>query len=133
MLVFNSRAEILKSTLKFPSIVKSSNRRRLERLLGVEAMMPSLQDPERFNFWLGSLSNRRPHERLDLQPLRDTREVLHFSPLFTLGISGACRDGLRNFVSWGHSVKVAAATMEDLGLQGLVGKRVKEEQGCQVQ
>ncbi|CAL2244037.1 unnamed protein product [Prunus armeniaca] len=36
--------------------------------------MPSLQDPEHFCFWLASLSNRRPHERLDLLRLRDTRE-----------------------------------------------------------
>ncbi|CAL2244046.1 unnamed protein product [Prunus armeniaca] len=51
-----------------------TNRRRLERLLGVELLMPSLQDPEHFCFWLASLSNRRPHERLDLLRLRDTRE-----------------------------------------------------------
>ncbi|CAL8159680.1 unnamed protein product [Prunus armeniaca] len=35
----------------------SLDRRGLERLLGVEAMMPSLQDPERFNLW-GAKVNR---------------------------------------------------------------------------
>ncbi|CAL2262633.1 unnamed protein product [Prunus armeniaca] len=34
-----------------------TDRRGLERLLGVEAMMPSLQDPERFNLW-GAKVNR---------------------------------------------------------------------------
>ncbi|CAL8155337.1 unnamed protein product [Prunus armeniaca] len=44
------RGRDFESTLKFPSIVKSSNRRQLERLLGGEAMMPSPQDPERFSY-----------------------------------------------------------------------------------
>ncbi|CAL8159678.1 unnamed protein product [Prunus armeniaca] len=34
-----------------------TDRRGLERLLSVEAMMPSLQDPERFNLW-GAKVNR---------------------------------------------------------------------------
>ncbi|CAL8104533.1 unnamed protein product [Prunus armeniaca] len=37
-------------------------------------MMHSPQDLERFSLWLASLSNRRPHERLDLLRLRATRE-----------------------------------------------------------
>ncbi|CAL2257897.1 unnamed protein product [Prunus armeniaca] len=44
------RGRDFESTLKFLSIVKSSNRRQLERLLGGEAMMPSPQDPERFSY-----------------------------------------------------------------------------------
>ncbi|CAL9027996.1 unnamed protein product, partial [Prunus brigantina] len=38
---------------------------------------------------LASLLNRCPPKRLDLLRMRDTREVLHFSPLLTLGISTA--------------------------------------------
>ncbi|MBA0548187.1 hypothetical protein Golob_019298, partial [Gossypium lobatum] len=35
-------------------------------------MMPNPQDPERFSFWLATLSNRRPSERLELLRIRDT-------------------------------------------------------------
>ncbi|XP_023003950.1 probable receptor-like protein kinase At5g61350 [Cucurbita maxima] len=45
-----------------------------DRLLNVEAMMPSSRDPERFSFWLATLSNRRPLERLELLRMTDTRE-----------------------------------------------------------
>ncbi|KAG5032184.1 hypothetical protein JHK85_016166 [Glycine max] len=55
--------------------------RKLERLASVEVMMPSPKDPERFSFWLATLSNRRPAERLDLLRIRDTAETLHL-PLF---------------------------------------------------
>ncbi|XP_042948271.1 uncharacterized protein LOC122281084 isoform X2 [Carya illinoinensis] len=48
---------------------------RLERLRNVEAMMPAPQDPEHFSFWLATLANRRPQERLELLRIRDTREV----------------------------------------------------------
>ncbi|KAG5019861.1 hypothetical protein JHK87_015716 [Glycine soja] len=49
--------------------------RKLERLASVEVMMPSPKDPERFSFWLATLSNRRPAERLDLLRIRDTAET----------------------------------------------------------
>ncbi|KAF5734678.1 receptor-like protein kinase [Tripterygium wilfordii] len=50
------------------------DRRRLEKLLNVESMMPRPLDPERFSFWLATLADRRPSERLDLLRLTDTRE-----------------------------------------------------------
>ncbi|OMO92274.1 Zinc finger, RING-type [Corchorus capsularis] len=54
------------------------DRRRLEALYNVEVMMPNPQDPERFSFWLTTLSNRRPSERLELLRIRDTGEVWFF-------------------------------------------------------
>ncbi|KAI9117350.1 hypothetical protein K1719_011516 [Acacia pycnantha] len=50
------------------------DQRRLERIQSVELLMPSLKDPERFSFWLASLSKLRPLERLDLMGLRNTAE-----------------------------------------------------------
>ncbi|XVF11877.1 hypothetical protein REPUB_Repub08aG0065300 [Reevesia pubescens] len=50
------------------------DRRRLETLYNVEVMMPNPLDPERFSFWLATLSNRRPSERLELLRIRDTGE-----------------------------------------------------------
>ncbi|KAK6276184.1 hypothetical protein POUND7_005893 [Theobroma cacao] len=49
-------------------------RRVLEALYNIEVMMPNTQDPERFSFWLATLSNRRPSERLELLRIRDTAE-----------------------------------------------------------
>ncbi|KAL5057268.1 hypothetical protein RYX36_028872, partial [Vicia faba] len=50
------------------------DQRRLEKFVNVEGMIPSLRDPERFSFWLATLSNRRPSERLELLRIRDTKE-----------------------------------------------------------
>ncbi|XP_039050871.1 LON peptidase N-terminal domain and RING finger protein 3-like [Hibiscus syriacus] len=50
------------------------DRRRLEMLYNVEAMMPNTRDPERFSFWLATVSNRRPSEKLELLRIRDTGE-----------------------------------------------------------
>lgn len=49
-------------------------RRRLAELFNVESMMPPLDDPERFSFWLTTIAKRRPSERLELLRLRDTKE-----------------------------------------------------------
>ncbi|VVA36208.1 PREDICTED: LON peptidase N-terminal domain and [Prunus dulcis] len=67
------------------------DRRRLERLLGMEAMMPSVQDPECFSFWLASLSNRRPNERLDLLRLRDTRERIQRGLIYLRAEEQGCQ------------------------------------------
>ncbi|KAM2076379.1 hypothetical protein ACFX1T_039132 [Malus domestica] len=73
----SNAAEYARSWIARGKRAARQDRRRLERLVGVEAMMPSLQDPERFSFWLASLSNRPPHERLDLLSLQDTKERIH--------------------------------------------------------
>ncbi|KAK7281788.1 hypothetical protein RIF29_10065 [Crotalaria pallida] len=65
--------------------------RRLERLTSVEAMMPSLRDPERFSFWLATLSNRRPSERLDLLRIRDTTERIRRGLIFLRAEEQGCR------------------------------------------
>lgn len=50
------------------------DRRRLMDLHTAEVMMPSAHDPELFSFWLATLMDRRPLEKLQLLKLRDTRE-----------------------------------------------------------
>ena len=37
----------------------ATDRRRLERLLNVEAMMPTPLDPERFSFWVWSVIHNK--------------------------------------------------------------------------
>ncbi|CAL5401672.1 unnamed protein product [Camellia sinensis] len=45
---------------------ESRYRSRLVELDKVESMMPTAGDPERYSFWLATLTNRRPSERLEL-------------------------------------------------------------------
>ncbi|KAL1814774.1 hypothetical protein ACET3Z_017348 [Daucus carota] len=47
---------------------------RLAQLLKAEELMPTTNDPEHFSFWLATLTNRRPSQRLDLLRMRDTNE-----------------------------------------------------------
>ncbi|KAI3685075.1 hypothetical protein L6452_34308 [Arctium lappa] len=49
---------------------------RLAELHKAEGLMPSANDPESFSFWLATLTNQRPQERLALLRLRDTKERL---------------------------------------------------------
>ncbi|CAL5398714.1 unnamed protein product [Camellia sinensis] len=44
----------------------SRYRSRLVELDKVKSMMPIAGDPERYSFWLATLTNRRPSERLEL-------------------------------------------------------------------
>lgn len=67
------------------------DQRKLERLASVEAMMPSIKDPERFSFWLATLSNRRPPERLDLLRIRDTTERIRRGLIFLRQEEQGCR------------------------------------------
>ncbi|XP_023924977.2 uncharacterized protein LOC112036407 [Quercus suber] len=70
----NNAAEYAQSWIRRAREAARQDPRRLEKLLNVEAMKPTPQDPERFSFWLATLSNRRPNERLELLRIRDTRE-----------------------------------------------------------
>ncbi|XP_075661871.1 uncharacterized protein LOC142631569 [Castanea sativa] len=70
----NNAAEYAQSWIRRTREAARQDPRRLEKLLSVEAMKPTPQDPERFSFWLATLSNRRPHEKLELLRIRDTRE-----------------------------------------------------------
>ncbi|KAH9777926.1 zinc finger (C3HC4-type RING finger) family protein [Citrus sinensis] len=71
----NNAAEYARLWLRREKESARQDRRRLEKLLNVEVMMPPSQDPERFSFWLATLSDRRPSERLELLRIRDTREL----------------------------------------------------------
>jgi hypothetical protein len=93
--------------------ILNADRRRLEKFLNVEAMMPMPLDPERFSFWvcltyfintygvcpwfhcsfwfsfsmqLATLTDRRPCERLDLLRMRDTTEVQYLLSTLKLGV-----------------------------------------------
>ncbi|MBA0821344.1 hypothetical protein Goarm_018208 [Gossypium armourianum] len=75
------------------STVKAStrDRRKLEAIYNVEAMMPNPEDPERFSFWLATLSNRRPSERLELLRIRDTAERIRRGLIYLGAESPGCR------------------------------------------
>ncbi|OMO52837.1 Zinc finger, RING-type [Corchorus olitorius] len=67
------------------------DRRRLEALYNVEVMMPNPQDPERFSFWLTTLSSRRPSERLELLRIRDTGERIRRGLIYLRAEAQGCR------------------------------------------
>uniref|UniRef100_A0A2C9VQQ1 RING-type domain-containing protein n=1 Tax=Manihot esculenta TaxID=3983 RepID=A0A2C9VQQ1_MANES len=72
--ITNNAAEYAQSWLRRAKEAARQDRRRLEKLLNVEAMMPTPLDPERFSFWLATLSDRKPYEKLELLRIRDTEE-----------------------------------------------------------
>ncbi|KAI4335956.1 hypothetical protein L6164_014548 [Bauhinia variegata] len=72
-LTYNA-AEYARSWIRREKEAARQDLRRFEKLQFVEAMMPPTRDPERFSFWLATLSNRKPSERLDLLRIRDTKE-----------------------------------------------------------
>ncbi|OAY31075.1 LON peptidase N-terminal domain and RING finger protein 1 isoform X2 [Manihot esculenta] len=72
--VTNNAAEYVQSWLRRVKESARQDRRRLDKLLSVEAMMPSPLDPERFSFWLATLSDMKPYEKLELLRTRDTEE-----------------------------------------------------------
>ncbi|KAJ6888519.1 hypothetical protein NC652_029559 [Populus alba x Populus x berolinensis] len=76
----DSAAEYAQSWLRRAKEAARQDRRRLEKLLNVEAMMPMPLDPERFSFWLATLTDRRPCERLELLRIRDTTENFICTP-----------------------------------------------------
>ncbi|KAI3463933.1 hypothetical protein Pfo_020596 [Paulownia fortunei] len=67
------------------------DRIRLAELFKAEGLMPPTQDPERFSFWLATLTNRRPSERLDLLRLRDTKERIRRGLLYMKAEEQGCR------------------------------------------
>ncbi|XWS60498.1 hypothetical protein CRYUN_Cryun07bG0041200 [Craigia yunnanensis] len=64
---------------------------RLETLYNLEVMMPNPQDPERFSFWLATLSNQKPLERLELLRIRDTGERITRGLKYLKGETYGCR------------------------------------------
>lgn len=67
------------------------DRSKYEKLLSLERMMPSPQDPERFSFWLATLTNRRPQEKLDLLRIKDTRERISRGLIYLRTEEQGCR------------------------------------------
>ncbi|XP_028084455.1 LON peptidase N-terminal domain and RING finger protein 1 isoform X1 [Camellia sinensis] len=67
------------------------DRSRLVELDKVESMMPTTGDPERYSFWLATLTNRRPSERLELLSLRDTNERIRRALVFMRAEEQGCR------------------------------------------
>ncbi|CAL0319881.1 unnamed protein product [Lupinus luteus] len=87
----HNAAESARSWIRRAKEAARLDQRRLHRLASVEAMMPSLGDPERFSFWLATLSNRKPSERLDLLSMRDTTERIRRGLIFLRAEEQGCR------------------------------------------
>ncbi|XP_027356385.1 LON peptidase N-terminal domain and RING finger protein 1 isoform X2 [Abrus precatorius] len=89
-LTYNA-AESARSWIGRAKEAAGHDQRKLEKLASVEVMMPSPRDPERFSFWLATLSNRRPSERLDLLRIRDTTERIRRGLIFLRQEEQGCR------------------------------------------
>ncbi|KAI4329636.1 hypothetical protein MLD38_028002 [Melastoma candidum] len=67
------------------------DRAKYEKLLSLEHMMPTPRDPERFSFWLATLTKRRPDEKLDLLRMTDTRERISRGLIYLRAEEQGCR------------------------------------------
>ncbi|KAL9155982.1 hypothetical protein ABFS82_09G042400 [Erythranthe guttata] len=67
------------------------DRVRLAELFKAEGLMPPTRDPERFSFWLATLTNLRPSERLDLLQIRDTKERIRRGLVYMKAEEQGCR------------------------------------------
>ncbi|XP_071689729.1 uncharacterized protein [Rutidosis leptorrhynchoides] len=72
----NKVAEYARSWIKVAQEAAQRDQTKLMELHRAEGLMPSTSDPESFSFWLATLTNQRPQERLALLRLRDTKERL---------------------------------------------------------
>lgn len=72
----NKVAAYARSWIKVAQEAAQRDQSRLVELHRAEGLMPSTSDPESFSFWLATLTNQRPQERLSLLRLRDTKERL---------------------------------------------------------
>ncbi|CAN1151968.1 LON peptidase N-terminal domain and RING finger protein 1 [Linum perenne] len=87
----NSAAEYTRSWLQKARESARQDRRKLEKLLNVESMMPAPTDPERFSFWLATLSDRRPNEKLEILRLTDTSERIRRGLVYLKAAEQGCR------------------------------------------
>ncbi|GJZ81261.1 lon peptidase N-terminal domain and RING finger protein 1-like protein [Tanacetum coccineum] len=69
-------AAYARSWLKVAQEAAQTDQTRLMELHRAEGLRPSPSDSESFSFWLATLTNVRPLDRLSLLRLRDTRERL---------------------------------------------------------
>ncbi|KAL7616403.1 hypothetical protein Lser_V15G00529 [Lactuca serriola] len=72
----NKVAAYARSWIRVAQEAARRDQARLTELHKAEGLMPSTSDPESFSFWLATLTNQRPLERLSLLRLRDTKERL---------------------------------------------------------
>ncbi|KAL3513139.1 hypothetical protein ACH5RR_025856 [Cinchona calisaya] len=89
--MINRAAAYARQWMRRAQEVAHGDRIRLAELFKAEGMMPSTQDPERFSFWLTTLTNRRPSERLELLRIRDTQERLRRGLLYMKAEEQGCR------------------------------------------
>ncbi|XP_057951850.1 uncharacterized protein LOC131146323 [Malania oleifera] len=87
----NNAAEYARSWMRRAQDAAQRDHRRLAELLNAEAMMPTPKDPERFSFWLATLSDRRPSERLDLLRITDTKERITRGLIYLRAEQQGCR------------------------------------------
>ncbi|KAG6412292.1 hypothetical protein SASPL_124967 [Salvia splendens] len=87
----NKAAVFVRQWMKEAQEAAQGDRIRLAELFKAEGLIPSTRDPERFSFWLATLTNRRPSERLELLRLRDTRERITRCLLFMKAEEQGCR------------------------------------------
>ncbi|KAG9154762.1 hypothetical protein Leryth_014260 [Lithospermum erythrorhizon] len=87
----NKAAVFARHWMKEAQTAAQGDRARLVELFKAEGLMPSTQDPERFSFWLATLTNRRPSERLELLSIRDTSERIRRGLLFMKAAEQGCR------------------------------------------
>ncbi|KAL8457508.1 hypothetical protein ACS0TY_035391 [Phlomoides rotata] len=67
------------------------DRVRLAELFKAEGLMPPTRDPERFSFWLATLTNRRPSEKVELLRIRDSKERIGRGLLYMKAEEQGCR------------------------------------------
>lgn len=84
-------ATFAREWMKAAQEAAQGDRIRLAELFKAEGLMPSTWDPERFSFWLATLTNRRPSERLDLLRLRDTKERIKRGLIYMKAEEQGCR------------------------------------------
>ncbi|XP_059645524.1 uncharacterized protein LOC132287064 [Cornus florida] len=87
----NNVAQHARSWMRNAQEAVQQDRRRLLELYNAEVMMPNTQDPERFSFWLATLTNREPTERLNLLRIRDTKERIRRGLLCMRAEEQGCR------------------------------------------
>lgn len=80
--LINRSAAYAQEWLKSAKEAAEGDRARLAELYKAEGMMPSTRDPERFSFWLATVANQRPAERLELLRIRDTKERISRALIF---------------------------------------------------
>nr|GMC71998.1 LON peptidase N-terminal domain and RING finger protein 1-like [Ipomoea batatas]GMC74210.1 LON peptidase N-terminal domain and RING finger protein 1-like [Ipomoea batatas] len=89
--VINRSAAYAREWLRRAREAAQGDRMRLVELHKAEGLMPSTRDPERFSFWLATVANPSPSERLALLRIRDTKERISRALIFMRAEAQGCR------------------------------------------